>query len=148
MKKIVILLFATSLFMVNPIFGQCDSEVCNGNTGLYSNDDAASIAYDNMGAAYHASYIREPNGSWRAWGAYINNAGTGHFLSPTTINSTTYPALTGTIFKIGIGDLTQMVVLTSTGLFVVGNEDAVISSTITTTSGFRKITVAGKADGC
>ena len=131
-----------------------DSTVCNGNTGLYSNDNATDIAYDNMGAAFHASYIKEPNGQWKVWGANMLNSN-GNSLSPTSLNVANYPALTGTIYKLAIGSGTfgsnsggqQLLVLTSTGLFVSGDGGSVISPAITTSGTLHRITVNGKTDG-
>ncbi len=146
-KQLVFILLTSTIS-----YAQCgDSEICNSNTGLYSNDDAASIAYDNMGSGFHSTFIREPNGSWRLWGEYMTNQGGSNLLSPQSMNATTYPALTGTIYKMGIGsdylEYVQLIVLTSTGLFASGSEGAVISSTFTTNTNFQKITVNGKADG-
>lgn len=130
---------------------QCGgSEFCNGNTGLYSNDDAANIAYDNIGAAYHSTYIKEPDSQWRTWGADMQSNGFSPSLSPRAINTTNYPTLTGTIYKIALaseGTDSQIIVLTSNGLFAGGYEDAVVSTAITTSTNFNRITVDGKADG-
>ncbi len=150
MKYLVSLRYVLVLLYAFQSLAQCgDSQVCNGNTGLYSNDDATSIAYDNMGSAYHATYIKEPDSGWRVWGANMSNTG-GNLLSPASVNSTTYPALTGTIYKLALGsDYTdqQLIVLTSTGLFAIGDSGDVISTAITTSTNFHKITVNGKADG-
>ncbi len=151
MRKIFKLL--ALVFLINGVtYAQCgDSEICNSNAGLYSNDDAASIAYDNMGSGFHSTFIREPNGSWKVWGEYMSNSGAADVLSPLSVNATNYPQLTGTIYKMGIGsdylEYVQLVVLTSTGLFVSGSEGAVLDSGLTTSSFFRKVTVNGKADG-
>lgn len=152
MRKLYIKIFLFLLLISNQTFAQCgDSEICNSNTGLYSNDDAASIAYDNIGSGFHSTFIREPNGSWRVWGEYMANNGSSNLFSPISVNSTNYPQLTGTIYKMGIGsdylENVQMIVLTSTGLFASGSESAVLSNSITTTAAFRKITVNGKTDG-
>ena len=97
MKKLLYILLLVSFGYTN-VQGQCgDSEICNSNTGLYSNDDASSIAYDNMGSGFHATYIREPNSGWRVWGEVMANSGATHQLSPTSFNVTNYPALTGTV---------------------------------------------------
>lgn len=140
------------LLISNFANAQCgDSEICNSNTGLFSNNDAASIAYDNMGSGFHSTFIREPNGGWRIWGESMSNSGTGNLYSPISVNATNYPQLIGTIYKMGIGsdhiDYVQLIVLTSTGLFASGDEGVVLSNALTTTYAFRKITVNGKADG-
>ncbi|MBS1534083.1 MAG: gliding motility-associated C-terminal domain-containing protein [Bacteroidetes bacterium] len=139
------------VFLSFDVSAQCGgSEFCNGNTGLYSNDDAANIAYDNMGSCFHSTFIKEPNGQWRTWGADMMPSGFSGALSPKIINAQNYPALTGTIYKIAIGsDLTtsQIIVLTSDGLFAGGTEESVISSLNTTGPSFNKVVVNGKADG-
>ena len=130
---------------------QCGgSEFCNGNTGLYSNNDAYNIAYDNIGACFHSSFIKEPNSLWRTWGADMQNDGYSPALSPISINSTNYPSLTGTIYKIAVaseGTDSQLIVLTSNGLFVGGYQSASVSDLITSSDAFQRITVNGKTDG-
>jgi gliding motility-associated-like protein len=152
MMKNIFKQLAIILLISNLSYAQCgDSEICNSNTGLYSNDDAASIAYDNMGSGFHSTFIREPNGAWRVWGEYMANNGTSNLASPISVNSTNYPALTGTIYKMGIGSdyagSVQMIILTSTGLFVSGSEGTILDYGLTTGDAFQKVTVNGKADG-
>jgi gliding motility-associated-like protein len=129
---------------------QCGgSEFCNGNTGLYSNDDATNIAYDNMGSSFHSTFIKEPNGEWKTWGADMRNNGN-DALSPISINTTNYPLLTGTIYKIAVGSSatsSQLIVLTSDGLFIGGTEGVVVDNQITTSQVFNRITVGGETDG-
>lgn len=150
MMRSLFFLFLTVFFSIYSS-GQCGgSEFCNGNTGLYSNDDATNIAYDNIGAAYHSTYIKEPDSQWRTWGADVQANGYSPSLSPRAINSTNYPTLTGTIYKIALaseGTDSQIIVLTSDGLFVGGYEGAVVSNSITTGTNFNRITVNGKTDG-
>ncbi|NHM07153.1 T9SS type B sorting domain-containing protein [Flavobacterium sp. CYK-4] len=149
MRALFSLIFLVVVSM--SVSAQCGgSEFCNGNTGLYSNDDAANIAYDNIGSGYHSTYIKEPNSQWRTWGANMRENGSSPALSPMLINTTNYTTLTGTIYKIALGSwggVSQIVVLTSDGLFVGGYEGAVISNAITNSSSFNRITVDGKADG-
>lgn len=146
MKRLILLSFL--LFFSGETYAQCgQTESCYANNGINSNDDAANIAYDNMGSTFHASYIKEPDGTWRVWGANLNNNGVQPMLYPAVVDNTLYPALTGTIYKMGLGGNSQLIVLTSTGLFVVGNEEEVLDGTLTTSAEFQKITVNGKADG-
>ena len=43
----------------NLVEAQCGSVLdCNPNTGIYSNDNAADIAYDNMSSAFHTTYMQ------------------------------------------------------------------------------------------
>ncbi len=151
MKYIYLLAVIFIFTFPNSVLAQCGgSEFCNGNTGLYSNDDATNIAYDNMGSCFHSTFIKEPNGEWRVWGANMKQNGTSAALSPLSVNSTNYPNLTGTIYKIAVGSdgtVSQLIVLTSDGLFAGGYEQAVISNQITTSPQFKRLTVDGKADG-
>jgi len=150
MKFLYPILIAMGFLFPDDTFAQCGgSEFCNGNTGLYSNDEATNIAYDNMGSAYHSSYIKEPNGEWRVWGANMANNGS-NVLSPRSVNVLNYSNLTGTIYKMAIGSVgstTQLIVLTSTGLFAGGSEGKILSASITSSDEFQKITVNGKIDG-
>jgi gliding motility-associated-like protein len=150
LQLIIVLLF----IIVIPLhsIGQCGaSTACNANTGVFSNDDATDIAYDNMGSAYHSTYIKESNGVWKVWGEKMANNGSGHLLSPLEFNVTNYPALTGTIYKMASGSsgqfFVQLIVLTSTGLFTLGQEGTVLSNSITSSSTFQKISINGKTDG-
>jgi gliding motility-associated-like protein len=145
----IILFFIFQSFHAN---AQCGtSTACNANTGIYSNDDATNIAYDNMGSAFHSTYIKETNSDWKIWGEHMSDTGLANVLSPITFNVANYPALTGTIYKMALGSdyiySVQLIVLTSTGLFALGDVGSVIDSSITFSSNFQKITVNGKADG-
>ncbi len=151
MKKNYYILLLSLLFLSNSSIAQCGQPSCNPNTGILSNDNAADIAYDNMGSSFHSTYIKEPNGGWKIWGEYMTNSGDDNVLSPQAFNTANYPALTGTIYKMALGSdyglNVQLIVLTSDGLFVLGEEGAVLNNTITTSSTFQKITVNGKSDG-
>lgn len=145
-------IFVFILFCLGNILNaQCGQPSCNPNTGILSNDNATDIAYDNMGSAFHSTYIKEPNGGWKVWGEYMTNDGADNVLTPQTFNSANYPALTGTIYKMALGSnfglRVQLIVLTSDGLFVLGTEDTVLVETLTSSSTFQKITVNGKLDG-
>jgi gliding motility-associated-like protein len=146
--KRLLTLFSFVLFFFGETHAQCgQTESCFANNGINSTDDAATIAYDNMGSTFHASYIKEPDGIWKVWGANLQNNGNQPIVYPAVVNNSLYPALTGTIYKMGLGGNSQLIVLTSTGLFVVGNEEEVLNGTLTTSAEFQKITVNGKADG-
>lgn len=151
MKLIHNIIIFLVLISFSPICAQCVDISCNSNTGLFSNDTASDIAYDNMGSAFHSTYIKEPNGSWKVWGEYLQNDGENNVLSPLSFDIINYPALTGTIYKMAIGSSfglnVQLVVLTSDGLFVLGTEGAVLDDLLTTSTVFQKITVNGKVDG-
>jgi gliding motility-associated-like protein len=131
----------------------CNSQCvtfCNTNAGIFSNNDAKNIAYDNMGSGFHSTFVAEKNG-FRVWGERMQNNGIGHHLAPVDINSTNFTGLTGTVYYVGIGSEwagnVQLIVLTSTGLFASGTAGAVLSTAIKSTNSFQKITVNGKTDG-
>ena len=152
MKYFAVISLLFLLSVSEGLYAQCgDSEVCNGNAGLYSNDNATDIAYDNMTSSFHSTCIKEPNGAWKIWGEGMGSNGNTSLLSPLSVNQTNYPALTGSTYKMSIGSQSinnvQLIVLTSTGLFVSGDESIVVSGAITTSSIFQKITVDGKTDG-
>lgn len=149
MKVLSLLVF---LLGFNLLQAQCGSNLdCNRNVGIFSNDNAADIAYDNMSSAFHTTYIKEPTGSWKVWGERVANDGNSNVLSPIEFNVANYPALRGTIYKMAIGSSyglnIQLIVLTSEGIFVLGTENIVLSQDLTTSSTFQKIAVDGKADG-
>lgn len=146
-KKSILLALILSLSQF--LLAQCIIN-CNSNVGVYSTNDASTIGYDNMGSAFHSTYSIEEAGN-RVWGEQMFNDGTSHLYSPKYINSGNFPGLTGNIYHIGIGSNSiynpQLIILTSTGLFVSGTPNNVISSTIKNSNGFQKISVNGKADG-
>jgi gliding motility-associated-like protein len=148
MMRIILLLF---IFLPFYCFSQCQTIICNPNAGIFSNNNPATIAYDNIGSAFHSTYVLETNGDWKVWGENMNNNGQSHALNPTIINSANYPALTGNILKVAVAsDFTpfvQLIVLTSTGLFALGNEGIVIDNEITTSRVFQKLTINNKTDG-
>lgn len=132
-------------------YAQCVETSCNSNAGILSNDDAATIAYDNMCSSFHSSFIKEPSGTWKVWGEYLGNDGVTNVLSPINFDVTAYPALTGTIYKMALGSNfglnVQLIVLTSDGLFVLGTEGTVLDDALTTSSTFQKLIVDNKPDG-
>lgn len=151
-QKKTILIIAVLFFVATDVWAQCGQpEFCNSNAGLYSNNNPDEIEYDNMGSAFHSSFIREPGSIWKVWGECMNADGVSNALAPTDFNAANYPGLTGTLYKMAIGsrmtNQVQLVVLTSTGLFVLGTENVVIDAAITNSAAFQKITIAGKTDG-
>lgn len=138
-------------FCQNSFWAQCDQEVCNSNAGIYSDDHAEAIAYDNMGSAFHSTFIRQPNSGWKVWGEKMHFNGIDNMLSPIDFNAVNYPGLTGEIYKMAIGSRiyngVQLIVLTASGLFVLGTEDIVLNGALTTSSAFQKLTIAGNITG-
>jgi gliding motility-associated-like protein len=125
---------------------------CNLNVGYYSDDNPATIGYDNMGSSFHSTYIAI-KGGFLVWGESMENLGTAtsHNYSPLMIDSINYPALTGEVHYVGIGSSSlgavQMIVLSSQGLFASGITGAVLSTGIKSTNVFSKLTINGKSDG-
>ncbi|RZK52632.1 MAG: hypothetical protein EOO87_14780 [Pedobacter sp.] len=103
-----------------------------------------TIAYDNWVAGYHASTIRNTDGTFSIWGENMDATGTGNLLSPQVINSATYPGLTGTVLKASVGGYNQAIILTTDGLFTVGSGGSrsngyVLSTSVINNSAFTKL---------
>jgi hypothetical protein len=147
MKFIYTIILFFGLISFSDVSAQCADISCNSNTGLFSNDIASDIAYDNMCSGFHTTCIKNPNGTWKVWGESVGNSGDSDVLTPIDFNVANYPALTGTIYKMVIGSnfslYMQLIVLTSDGLFVLGTQDAVLKSDLTTSTTFQKIIVNG-----
>jgi len=147
MRRIVLL--GIFILGVQILSAQCIIS-CNSNVGVFSNDDPTTIAYDNLGSAFHSTYSIEEIGN-RFWGEQMQSNGFSDLLNPQFINSSYYSALTGSVYHIGIGSSSinnvQFVVLTSTGLFVGGSVGSVIHNSVSSNQVFSKITVNGKSDG-
>lgn len=120
---------------------------CNQNAGVFTNNDPNTIAYDNMVSGYHSTVVSEDQG-FMVWGEYMDPSGS-QVLSPTRIDASNYPALTGTVYTASLGGVasSQLIVLTSTGLFVCGDTGSVVHSSLAATPGFQKLTINGKGDG-
>lgn len=121
------------------------------NYGINSDTIAATIEYDNMVSGFHATLVRNSDGTYSAWGqnAAYQGGGTNHLLSPLEINSTNYPGLTGQILRVSLGseaggtnaNVHQFIVLTTHGLFAWGREGEVLDGTITSSTTFQKLTI-------
>ena len=120
---------------------------CNQNAGVFTNNDPNTIAYDNMVSSYHSTVVSEDQG-FMVWGEAVDQNGS-PALSPTRIDVSNYPALTGTVYAASLGGVghSQLIVLTSSGLFVGGDTGAVLHSSLVSTRTFQKLTVNGKGDG-
>ncbi len=123
---------------------QCGGAGCNGNTYVKSSDPN-TIEYDNLISTFHSSMLKEASGRVLIWGEYAAANGTDNVLSPTEINSTNYPRLTGTILRYAGGsaggDGAQFIVLTTDGLFIWGNLNTVVTNSITNRTAFRKVRI-------
>ncbi|MFA7273586.1 MAG: Ig-like domain-containing protein, partial [Crocinitomicaceae bacterium] len=150
------MLFALVLFTNADAIGQCGFQSTCSNTnylnfGIGSNTDASTIEFDNFISGYHQTLVRTSEGVYKTWGQSMGNNGTTDLLSPTIINSTNYPALTGVVLKAGIGSTSatsaEGVLLSTTGLFAWGKRGVTIPTNLTTSTTFQKLTVNGKTDG-
>lgn len=96
--------------------------------------------YDKVVSGYHSTVaLLTGNLGYDIWGQSMDSSGAANQLSPTTLNSTNYPALTGTVLKATIGGAAggspdQAVVLTTNGLFAWGIKGAVVKSSYTATT--------------
>ncbi|RZM26684.1 MAG: hypothetical protein EOO88_16115, partial [Pedobacter sp.] len=141
----------------SPVVGCSTTDL--SNYGLNSNSNAATLEYDNFVSSFHQTAIRTNDGSFQIWGQGVANDGTADVLSPLTINSNNYPALTGTVLKVALGSNSkyypsgsivstvptvnaQAIILTTTGLFAVGKEDGVIDNALTTSNTLQKLSIA------
>lgn len=137
------------ILSVQALTSQCILK-CNLNVGYYSDNDASTIGYDNMGSSFHSTYAAQKVG-FLIWGEDMSNAGNTHNYGPLKIDSINYPALTGEVSYVGVGSSlqgnVQMIVLSSQGLFASGIAGSVLSTTIKTSNIFSKLTINGKTDG-
>ncbi|TXH20757.1 MAG: hypothetical protein E6Q95_05110 [Chitinophagaceae bacterium] len=93
----------------------------------------AQVNYDNMVSTFHSSLAKDVDGNFRIWGEKTMPNGTGSFLTPTIINTTSFPSLTGTPLMATAGsygkNFIQHILLTSDDkLWAWGDNNAVIGS--------------------
>lgn len=105
--------------------------------------------YDQLVGGYHGAIAKGPDGNFKVWGEDMQNDGLGNALSPQTINNVNYPALTGTplFASLGGNNNHQAIVISTTGLFAWGFVGGILDATITTGTGFQKLTINGETDG-
>jgi alpha-tubulin suppressor-like RCC1 family protein len=101
--------------------------------------------YDKIISGYHSSIALKDNGTYAVWGQALQKDGATDQLTPQDINSTNYTGLTGTILKAALGGgkgggKDQAVLLTTDGLWAWGPETYVLSTTLTGSSTFARIT--------
>ncbi|SFO36169.1 hypothetical protein SAMN05421741_1435 [Paenimyroides ummariense] len=123
----------------------CVTDDCNPNTFL-NTSDPNTIEYDNMVSTFHSTMMRDADtGELMVWGEDMANNGVSDILSPIEVNNTNYPALTGDILKFTAGSLNitrnQKVVLTTDGLFAWGGQGYLISTDITSSTTFQKVSI-------
>lgn len=117
------------------------------NFGYNSNNNAATIEYDNFISTFHSTIVRDSEGRLQIWGQSTGLSGSSliHLTAKTEINSTNFPGLSGTPLKAAMGSNSisgnQVIILTTTGLHAWGNAGAVMdnSTILTNQSTVKKI---------
>ncbi len=154
-----------SVFLYNIFDSTITNAQCGYATGLgcsnteYNNFGARSIEYntpetieyDNFISAYHSTIIREYSGDIKVWGERKAPNGSSNQTTPLSINVTNFANLTGTILKFGQGSqgfgASQGIVLTTTGLFIWGDQGSVLANSLTSSTAFQKLTINGNNTG-
>ena len=101
--------------------------------------------YDKIVSGYHSSIALKDNGTYAVWGSSMQKDGAADQLSPLDINNTNY-GVTGTIYKATLGGkaggakVDQAILLSSTGLWAWGVENNVLSTALTGSAQFGRIT--------
>ncbi len=148
LTKLRLLLFSILFFAAVPkVQAQC-SPVCNGNYGMNSNNDAATIEYDNIIAGINNCIIKESDGTFKVFGSRMAD-NIEHALSPLVVNSTNFPGIQGTALKVASGgsnayaDVSQAVVLTTTGLYGWGVPGYLVYNSIQSSTASGPLTIEG-----
>ncbi len=123
----------------------CITGDCNPNTFL-NTSDPNTIEYDNIVSTFHSTLMRDAlTGALMVWGEKMESNGTTNVLSPTEVNGTNYPGLTGDILKFAAGSNytsgPQIAVLTTDGLFAWGTQGYLISSGLTSSGTFQPVSI-------
>jgi len=103
--------------------------------------------YGRMQSAFHASIAAGPDGIYKIWGEGVglgSGYGGDNILTPTAINKALYPAITGTILKAtlasnSIGNTSQVIILSTDGLYAAGAEDRIVPTALTSNATCQKI---------
>lgn len=147
-------LFATILLLTS---NKINAQLCGNdggcaktnyaNFGYNSNNDPATIEYDNFQSAFHATVIRTAAGKFQVWGERTKADALNHNFVPSDVNVANYPGLTGMPLKITIGGAgnghSQIVLLTTTGLFAWGSANDVFSTVVKPSMAFGPVNMAG-----
>ncbi|MBP1225683.1 Ig-like domain-containing protein [Flavobacterium sp. 1355] len=132
-----------------PVAGCSNTDL--SNFGSASNNNAATIEYDNFVSSWHSTVVRTSDGSFQVWGEYLANSGNTNLFSPVTLNAVNFPALTGTPLKVGLGSTSQFnvqgIVLATDGLYAWATEGIVLDNSLTSGSAFQKLTIGGNSTG-
>ncbi len=150
----VLIVFFACIEMANaqcatPVTGCSNTDL--SNFGSASNNNAATIEYDNFVSSWHSTAVRTSDGSFQVWGEYLDKSGIANLFSPVTLNSTNFPTLTGTPLKVGLGSTSQYnvqgIVLATDGLYAWATKGIVLDNSLTTNSSFQKLTIGGNTNG-
>jgi uncharacterized repeat protein (TIGR01451 family)/gliding motility-associated-like protein len=156
-KKTIFLFFLFFIFnqvsnaqCSTPIVGCSNTDL--SNFGTDSNNNAATIEYDNFVSSFHTTVVRTSDGSFQVWGEKIANNGAGNVLAPLTINATNFPALTtATPLKAAVASSStgtvQGILLATDGLYAWATEGTILDGTITSSVVFQKVTINGNTNG-
>ncbi|WP_459640885.1 Ig-like domain-containing protein, partial [Flavobacterium sp. CGRL2] len=133
-----------------PIAGCSNTDL--SNFGAASNNNAATIEYDNFVSSWHTTIVRTSDGSFQTWGETISNTGANQ-LAPVTINRTNFPALSaGAVpLKAALGSTSsnnvQGILLATDGLYAWSKPGMVLDASLTTNAVFQKLTIGGNTNG-
>ncbi|MBP7478040.1 MAG: hypothetical protein KA797_05905, partial [Chitinophagales bacterium] len=146
LKWFKVLLFGFVLiFGTSRIYAQCKPFE---KTILENNP--CKIDYDALVLGYLQSALRMADGKVKVWGKSVDNSGNSQLIQPQLLDSLNYPAMRGIMLKYTMGSdqgAIQMIVLTTQGLFVMGQNATVINASLTSSKVFQKLIVNGKSDG-
>ena len=155
-KKVIGLIF---VFLISNLVasGQCAAPAVGclntnlSNFGSDSNNNAATIEYDNFVSGFHSTVVRTSDGSFQVWGEKIANNGTTDILAPLTISTSNFPSLKGIPLKVALGSNStgniQGIILATDGLYAWSKEGIILSAAITSGTAFQKLTIEGNSNG-
>ncbi|WP_300601876.1 hypothetical protein [Niabella sp.] len=130
--------------LLSGFYGPIANAQCSNCGNSYLNvTDINSIDYDNMVSLFHSTLTKQASGKVLVWGERTKSNGSSSNLVPAELNSANYSGLTGDILKIAGGSNSQnnaqFTVLTTTGLFIWGDEGILVSSAFKSGTGFAKV---------
>lgn len=143
-KEIVRIVILLVMFLTSDsVFAQTDSDVleCNDNIFTWAKDPN-TIEYDNIVSGFHATVVKESDGTVKIWGQRTSATGSDR-LSPLEVTPTNGYNYKGEILKVTLastnGSTIQFAILTTDGLYVWGRSNILISSALKSASTFDKI---------
>ncbi|MCV9931138.1 DUF11 domain-containing protein, partial [Flavobacterium sp. LS1R47] len=156
--KYSICVFFMLFMFIHAANSQCSSppvgcpNIDLSNFGVDSDNNAATIEYDNFISSFHTTIVRTSDGSLQTWGENVGNDGVANVLAPLTINGANFPGLgTAIPLKAGLGSNSannvQGVILATDGLYAWSKEGIVLDASITSSTTFQKIQIQGNANG-